>query len=76
MEEIVPAGSLDPNEVHLPGIYVQRLVLGEKYEKRIEKRTVTKPDRVSAAGKASEDDNLRERIVRKAAEELKDGAPS
>merc|ERR1719254_124228 len=41
VEEIVPAGELDPSEVHLPGIYVHRLVKGASYEKRIEKRTVT-----------------------------------
>mgnify|MGYP002621380038 FL=1 len=36
VEEIVPAGTLDPDEIHLPGIYVDRLIKGEKYEKRIE----------------------------------------
>jgi 3-oxoacid CoA-transferase subunit A len=39
VEEIVPTGSLDPDSVHLPGIYVHRLVLNAKPEKRIEKRT-------------------------------------
>ncbi|MER9597288.1 CoA transferase subunit A [Mesorhizobium sp. M0244] len=38
VEEIVPAGSLDPDQIHLPGIYVHRLVQGE-HEKRIEQRT-------------------------------------
>ncbi len=37
VEEIVPTGALDPDHVHTPGIYVQRLVLGGRYEKRIEK---------------------------------------
>ncbi|MGO4567030.1 CoA transferase subunit A [Rhizobium sp. 2YAF20] len=41
VEEIVPPGSLDPDEIHLPGIYVHRLVQGE-HEKRIEQRTVRK----------------------------------
>ena len=41
VEELVPIGSLDPNEIHTPGIYVQRVFQGEKYEKRIEQRTVT-----------------------------------
>ncbi|MCM0041436.1 MAG: CoA transferase subunit A [Algoriphagus sp.] len=41
VEELVPLGSLDPNEIHTPGIYVQRIFQGEKYEKRIEQRTVT-----------------------------------
>ncbi|MDG4658034.1 CoA transferase subunit A [Ectobacillus antri] len=39
-EEIVEAGALDPDEIHTPGIYVQRVLLGENYEKRIERRTV------------------------------------
>ena len=41
VEELVPAGDLDPNAIHTPGIYVQRIFQGEKYEKRIEQRTVT-----------------------------------
>ncbi|WP_242929383.1 CoA transferase subunit A [Pontibacter vulgaris] len=40
VEELVPAGELDPNMIHTPGIYVQRIYQGEKYEKRIEQRTV------------------------------------
>jgi 3-oxoacid CoA-transferase subunit A len=39
VEEIVPTGTLDPDSIHLPGIYVHRLVLNAKPEKRIEKRT-------------------------------------
>ena len=41
VEEIVPVGSLDPDHIHTPGIYVKRLVQGN-FEKRIEQRTVTK----------------------------------
>ena len=40
VEELVPAGELDPNEIHTPGIFVQRIFKGEKFEKRIEQRTV------------------------------------
>lgn len=40
VEELVPVGELDPNHVHTPGIFVQRIFQGEKYEKRIEQRTV------------------------------------
>ena len=40
VEEIVPVGSLDPDCVHVPGIYIKRLVLGAPYEKKIEFRTV------------------------------------
>ncbi len=42
VEELVPAGQLDPNEIHTPGIYVQRIFKGKNYEKRIEQRTVRK----------------------------------
>lgn len=40
VEELVPLGELDPNSIHTPGIFVQRIFQGEKYEKRIEQRTV------------------------------------
>ncbi len=40
VEELVPVGSLDPNQIHIPGIFVQRIFQGERYEKRIEQRTV------------------------------------
>lgn len=40
VEELVPAGELDPDAVHVPGIYVHRIFQGGNYEKRIEKRTV------------------------------------
>ncbi len=40
VEELVEAGELDPNEIHTPGIFVQRIFKGEKFEKRIEQRTV------------------------------------
>jgi 3-oxoacid CoA-transferase subunit A len=40
VEELVPAGSLDPDLIHTPGIFVQRIFQGDKFEKRIEKRTV------------------------------------
>jgi 3-oxoacid CoA-transferase subunit A len=40
VEEVVPAGSLDPDCIHLPGVFVQRLVLGAPYDKKIEFRTV------------------------------------
>ncbi|OUV71895.1 MAG: succinyl-CoA--3-ketoacid-CoA transferase [Flavobacteriales bacterium TMED123] len=42
VEELVPAGELDPNQIHTPGIFVQRIIQGKKYEKRIEQRTVRK----------------------------------
>ncbi len=42
VEELVEVGSLDPNHVHTPGIFVHRIFQGERYEKRIERRTVQK----------------------------------
>jgi len=66
VEELVPAGSLDPDGVHVPGIYVRRLVQGARYEKRIERRTLR-------GHGAAETDPKRARIVRRAALEMKDG---
>jgi 3-oxoacid CoA-transferase subunit A len=40
VEELVSAGSLDPNQIHVPGIFIQRIFKGTGYEKRIEQRTV------------------------------------
>lgn len=40
VEELVPAGELDPNFIHTPGIFVQRIFEGKNYEKRIEQRTI------------------------------------
>lgn len=42
VEELVPVGELDPNNIHTPGIYVHRIFQGVNYEKRIEQRTVRK----------------------------------
>jgi 3-oxoacid CoA-transferase len=71
VEELVPAGSLCPDQIHLPGVFVNRIIQGDKYEKRIEKRTVSKPT-------TDEDTDTkvisgRDRIVRRAAKEFKDG---
>ncbi|MFK7781198.1 CoA transferase subunit A [Psychroserpens sp.] len=44
VEELVPVGTLDPNQIHIPGIFVQRIFKGEHYEKRIEQRTVRQRD--------------------------------
>lgn len=70
VEEIVEIGEIDPDHVHLPGVYVDRIVKGPCYEKRIEKRMTrqaTKPKKVTPAGKA------RQRIIKRAALEFKDG---
>jgi len=67
VEEIVPTGALSPEEIHLPGIYVHRVVQGKGYEKRIEKRTVS-----SGAGEIKVNPS-RELIIKRAAQELEDG---
>jgi len=77
VEEIVPAGSLRPEDIHTPGIYVHRLVKGPSYEKRIERLTLDKGG--AAAGgenkkKPADDAAIkRDRIIRRAALEFQDG---
>ena len=68
VEEIVEAGEIHPDEVHLPGVYVNRVVLGKGYEKRIEKVT-----EASADGSQIKLSEGRDRIVRRAACEFEDG---
>ncbi|SLK08169.1 CoA transferase subunit A [Novosphingobium mathurense] len=46
VEEVVPAGSLDPDSIHLPGIYVQRMIVGAPYDKKIEFRTTREREAV------------------------------
>ena len=50
VEELVPEGALDPDHVHTPGIYVDRVILGPGYDKRIEKRTVRARPNAEEAG--------------------------
>jgi 3-oxoacid CoA-transferase len=66
VEELVEIGQLNPNNIHTPGIYVDRIVQGAKYEKRIEFRTVA-----GTAGK--KDSPIREAMAKRAAQELRDG---
>jgi 3-oxoacid CoA-transferase len=66
VEEIVPVGTLDPDAIVTPGVFVKRLVKGARYEKRIEKRTLRGQEGVDT-------DSRRERIVRRAAREMRDG---
>ena len=50
VEEVVPVGSLDPDAIHLPGIYVKRMIVGAPYDKKIEFRTVRpRPESAEAA---------------------------
>ena len=53
VEEIVPAGSLDPDMIHTPGIYVDRIIKGVHYEKRIEQRTVRQRPQTDMSGAAA-----------------------
>lgn len=71
VEELVEPGELEPDSIHLPSIYVQRIVKGPSYEKRIERRTVTKKDAKSSDSATS--NPSRDRIVRRAAMEFQDG---
>ena len=67
VEQLVETGELDPDQIHTPGIYVDRIMQGGHYEKRIEFRTV-------AGGAASKKDSpIRELMARRAARELRDG---
>lgn len=69
VEELVD--ELDPDQIHLPGIFVHRIVVtGKDVEKRIEKRTVSAADGSKSGGKL---DPLRERLARRVAKEFKDG---
>lgn len=67
VEELVEIGELDPHEVHTPGVYVDRLLVGQKYEKRIEQRTVA--GEVKVKGFSPQ----REWMARRIAQEFKDG---
>ena len=67
VEQLVEVGELDPDQVHLPGIYVDRIVQGPRYEKRIEFRTV------AGASASKKETPIRELMARRAAKELRDG---
>ena len=66
VEELVEVGELDPDLIHTPGIYVDRIMEGRNYEKRIEFRTVS-------SGEFKHDSPIRERMAQRAAAELRDG---
>src|SRR5438874_10188384 len=67
VEELLEVGALDPDQVHTPGIYVDRIIQGTNYEKRIEFRTV------SGAAASKKDSPTRDLMARRAAKELHDG---
>lgn len=74
VEEIVPIGSIDPNHVHVPSIFVHRIVQGSNYEKRIERLKLRSAARSSSIVGNTPAAKWRERIVRRAAIEFKDGS--
>ena len=66
VEELVEVGTLEPDQVHVPGIYVDRIIKGEKYEKRIEFRTI-------AGANTGKESPIRTAMGQRAAKELRDG---
>lgn len=67
VEQLVEVGQLDPDQIHTPGIYVDRIIQGANYEKRIEFRTV------QGSGASKLESPVRDLIARRAARELRDG---
>ena len=72
VEEIVETGELDPDNIHLPACYVDRIVLGERFEKQIEFRTIHKEGQQNLSNKGGANDG-RQRIINRAAAEIKNG---
>lgn len=72
VEEIVPAGSLDPDKIHTPGILIQGVVKGEYYDKPIERLALNKGQGIQLPG-TPEQIRKRERIAKRAAKEVGDG---
>jgi 3-oxoacid CoA-transferase len=66
VEELVEVGTLKPDQIHVPGIYVDRIIQGAAYEKRIEFRTV-------AGANTGKESPIRNAMARRAARELRDG---
>ena len=67
VEELVEIGELEPDQIHTPGIYIDRIIQGEKYEKRIEFRTL------SGGAPSGKENPTRELMAKRAAKELQDG---
>ncbi|XP_041770862.1 succinyl-CoA:3-ketoacid-coenzyme A transferase, mitochondrial [Anopheles merus] len=76
VEEIVPVGSLDPDQVHMPSVFVHRIIKGPSYEKRIERlrvRDAKKAGASSSVVSSTPAAKMRERIVKRVAMEYRDG---
>src|ERR1700709_1555775 len=67
VEQLVEVGELDPDQIHTPGIFVDRIIQGLSYEKRIEFRTV------QGSAAAKKENPIREVMAKRAAQELRDG---
>src|SRR5471032_2852715 len=67
VEELVEVGELDPEQIHTPGVYVDRIIRGPSYQKRIEFRTV------SGASASKKESPVRALMAKRAAQELRDG---
>ncbi|EKF31947.1 succinyl-coA:3-ketoacid-coenzyme A transferase, mitochondrial precursor, putative [Trypanosoma cruzi marinkellei] len=73
VENLVENGELDPCHVHLPGVYVDRVVVPERYNTLIEKRTVSRPRVEEKTEAITPDEEARQRIARRAALEFSNG---
>lgn len=73
VEQLVDVGEIGPDEIHLPGIYVNRIIQGEVYEKRIEKLTVRQSISQQNPVNVNSAFAVRSKIARRAAQELRDG---
>ena len=71
VEHLVELGELEPDQIHSPGIYVKRVIVGQHYEKPIEQRTVRPA--ISIRREPSHAGTDREQIAKRAARELRDG---
>src|SRR5262249_18037219 len=67
VEQLVEVGELDPDQIHTPGIFVDRIIQGKNYEKRIEVRTL------QVSGTSEKKNPTRELMAKRAAQELRDG---
>lgn len=79
MEEIVPAGQIDPDLIHVPGIFVDRVVKGQKFERRIARQVLSTESGIieykasPLDGLSNEEKHKRNRIAERAAKELTSG---
>lgn len=73
VEEIVPVGGIQPDEVHVPGIYVQKIIKGTNYNKRVEKLKIREDDNQQSKKEATPAQLIRERIAKRVAMEFTDG---